>query len=297
MLGVVLLKILYNELMKNHTSFKIGGAADKVIMPETENELIEAVKDCEKEKVNYYVMGNGSNILVRDGGIRGTVIIIEKNLSHINIEGNKIRVQSGALLSKLSKRALEHSLKGLEFAGGIPGTVGGAITMNAGAYGGEMKDVVSKVKVLDKEGKIVEYSGEEMNFRYRGSRVQDQGLIVLEVEMELKEGNYDEIKEKMNDLTRRRKTKQPLEYPSAGSTFKRPEGYYAGKLIQDSGLKGLRHGGAQVSEKHSGFIINAENASSEDVENLIKVIQKIVKDKYNVTLEPELKVIGEKQKG
>lgn len=297
MLGVVLLKILYNELMKNHTSFKIGGPADKVIMPETEEELIEAVRNCREEKVNCYVMGNGSNILVRDGGVKGTVIKIEKNLSDISIKGNRITVQSGALLTRLSKEALKYSLKGLEFANGIPGTVGGAIAMNAGAYGGEMKDVVYKVKALDKKGEVIEYFGEEMNFGYRSSRVQDERLIVLEVEIELEKGNYDEIKEKMNDLTIRRKTKQPLEYPSAGSTFKRPEGYYAGKLIQDSGLKGLRHGGAQVSEKHSGFVINIENASSNDVENLIRVIQKTVKDKYNVFLEPELKVIGEKRKG
>ena len=297
MLGVVLLKILYNELMKNHTSFKIGGPADKVIMPETEEELIEAVRNCREEKVNCYVMGNGSNILVRDGGVKGTVIKIEKNLSDISIKGNRITVQSGALLTRLSKEALKYSLKGLEFASGIPGTVGGAIAMNAGAYGGEMKDVVYKVKALDKKGEVIEYFGEEMNFGYRSSRVQDERLIVLEVEIELEKGNYDEIKEKMNDFTIRRKTKQPLEYPSAGSTFKRPEGYYAGKLIQDSGLKGLRHGGAQVSEKHSGFVINIENASSNDVENLIRVIQKTVKDKYNVFLEPELKVIGEKRKG
>ncbi len=291
------MKILYNESMKNHTSFKIGGPADKVIMPESEEELIRVIQKCRKENVDYFIMGNGSNILVRDGGIKGVVVKIEKNLSNINIEGNKITVQSGALLTRLSKKALKNSLEGLEFASGIPGTVGGAIAMNAGAYGGEMKDVVSKVKVLDKKGKVIEHSGEEMNFRYRGSRVQDEGFIVLEVEIELKEGNYDEIKEKMDDFTKRRKTKQPLEYPSAGSTFKRPEGYYAGKLIQDSGLKGLRHGDAQVSEKHSGFVINVGDATSKEVENLIKVIQKTVKDRYNVVLEPELKVIGEKQKG
>lgn len=291
------MKILYNEPMKNHTSFKIGGLADKVVLPESEKELIEVVNKCRKNNINYFIMGNGSNILVRDGGIRGVVIKIEKNLSNIYIEGEKIVVQSGALLTRLSKEALKYSLKGLEFASGIPGTVGGAITMNAGAYGGEMKDIVTKVKVLNQKGQVIEYSGEEMNFRYRGSRVQDEGLIVLEVEMELEKGNYDEIKDKMKDLTKRRKSKQPLEYPSAGSTFKRPEGYYAGKLIQDSGLKGLRHGNAQVSNKHSGFVINVGNASSKDVENLIKVIQKTVKDKFNVILEPELKIIGEEQKG
>lgn len=291
------MKILCNEPMKNHTSFKIGGLADKIIMPENEDELIKLVEECRRDKINYFVMGNGSNILVRDGGIRGVVIKIEKNLSDIHVEENKIIVQSGALLTRLSKVALKHSLKGLEFASGIPGTVGGAIAMNAGAYGGEMKDVVTKVRVLDKNSNVIEYSGEEMNFRYRGSRVQDESLIVLEVEIELEKGNYDEIIGRMKDFTKRRKSKQPLEYPSAGSTFKRPEGYYAGKLIQDSGLKGLKHGDAQVSDKHSGFVINVGNATSEDVENLIKVIQKTVRDKFNVNLEPELKIIGEEQRG
>ncbi|WP_077368460.1 UDP-N-acetylmuramate dehydrogenase [Anaerosalibacter sp. Marseille-P3206] len=286
-------RVLIDEPMKKHTSFRIGGPVDLMIIPANERELIEAINICRNNNINYIVMGNGSNILVSDTGIRGVVIKIAEALGDINVNGTKLKAQAGALLTVVSKRALKASLKGLEFANGIPGSIGGAITMNAGAYGGEMKDIVTKVKCIDKNGEIIELSNEEMKFRYRGSRVQDEGLIVVEVEMELEEGDYDEISGKMKDYTERRTTKQPLNLPSGGSTFKRPEGHYAGKLIEDSGLKGIRLGGAQVSELHSGFIVNVDNATCNDVVNLIKVVQKIVRDKYDVLLEPEIKFVGE----
>ena len=286
-------KVLMDEPMKKHTSFRIGGPVDVMIIPSNEGELIEAINICRNNNIDYIVMGNGSNILVSDSGIRGVVINISEELGQITIDGTNLKVQSGALLTVASKRALKASLKGLEFASGIPGSIGGAIAMNAGAYGGEMKDVVTKVKCIDKDGELIILSNEEMKFRYRGSRVQDEGLIVVEVDMKLSEGNFDEIQGKMREYNKRRTTKQPLHLPSCGSTFKRPEGYYAGKLIEDAGLRGMRLGGAQVSEVHSGFIVNVDNATCDDVINLIKVIQKVVRDKYNVLLEPEIKFVGE----
>ncbi|MFY9482394.1 MAG: UDP-N-acetylmuramate dehydrogenase, partial [Tissierellaceae bacterium] len=214
-------------------------------------------------------------------------------LNKIDFQGTKIVCQAGALLTAVSRRAAEQSLTGMELANGIPGTIGGGVTMNAGAYGGEMKDIIKKVRVLDKDNNILEYTNEEMNFRYRGSRVMDEGLIILSVEIGLEEGNYEKIKETMRDLTHRRTSKQPLELPSGGSTFKRPVGHYAGKLIEDSGLKGLIKGGAQVSDKHCGFVVNIDNATCKDVLDLISIIQKTVRDKFNVELEPEIRIIGE----
>ncbi|MGN9163696.1 UDP-N-acetylmuramate dehydrogenase [Tissierellaceae bacterium HCP3S3_D8] len=286
-------EILLDEPMKRHTSFKIGGPADMMIIPKGENQIVEAIRLCRENDIYFYIMGNGTNLLVRDGGIRGVVIKINEGLSNITVNGDKIICQAGALLTGASRRAMKSSLTGMEFANGIPGTVGGAVTMNAGAYGGEMKDIISKVKVLDRDNNIREYSNEEMDFRYRGSKVVDDGLIVLEVEFQLEEGDYSAIKETMKDLTFKRKSKQPLELPSGGSTFKRPVGHYAGKLIEDSGLRGLIHGGAQVSEKHCGFVVNIDDASCKDVLGLISVIRKTVRDNYKVELEPEIKVIGE----
>lgn len=286
-------KILYNEEMKNHTTFKIGGPVDAMIIPSREEEIIDAVKFLRDNNIDFMIMGNGSNILVKDGGIRGVVVKISEGFNSIEIEDKKVYCQAGALLSTISKRALEKNLKNFEFASGIPGTIGGAMVMNAGAYGGEMKDVVLKLKAIDKKGNIREYSNEELNFKYRNSRVWDEGLIVLSVELVLENGNYDEIKLKLDDLTHRRTSKQPLEYPSGGSTFKRPEGYYAGKLIDDAGLRGIRYRGAMVSEKHCGFIINIDNASCKDVLDLIDVVKKTVYDKYGVELEREIKLIGE----
>lgn len=286
-------EILFDEPMKKHTTFKIGGPVDIMIIPNNQEELIEAIKFSRKNNIDFLIMGNGSNLLVRDGGIRGVVIKINEGFNQIKLNDNKIYCEAGALLSTVSKVALKNSLKNLEFASGIPGTIGGAITMNAGAYGGEMKDVVIKVRVLDKNNEIKEYTNEEMNFRYRNSRVWDEGLIVLGVELNLEKGDYYTIEEVMKDLTYKRTSKQPLELPSGGSTFKRPDGYFAGKLIEDSGLRGLRHGGAQVSEKHCGFVVNADNATCKDVLHLISVIQKVVRDNYQVELETEIKLLGE----
>lgn len=286
-------KILINEEMKNHTTFKIGGPVDLMVIPETEEQVKEAVSICRAEKLPYLIMGNGSNLLIKDGGIRGVVIKLNDGFNKIEVEGNKIYAQAGALLNAVSRVAMEESLAGLEFATGIPGALGGAMTMNAGAYGGEMKDVVESVRILDKNGKVKELSKEQMNFRYRGSKVADDGLIVLEVVFKLEVGSKNEIKLKIDDLTEKRTSKQPLEYPSGGSTFKRPEGYYAGKLIDDSGLRGLRYGGAEVSKKHCGFVINAKDASCQDVLRLVEVIKKTVKDTFGVSLEREIKLIGE----
>lgn len=287
-------KILIDEPMKNHTSFKIGGPVDVMVIPTCEEELVEAINICKKNDIDYYVMGNGTNLLVSDKGIRGVVIKISEGLGNISVEGNTIKAQAGALVTVASKIALKNSLTGLEFASGIPGSIGGAVTMNAGAYGGEMKDIVAKVKCLDEDGNIVEYTRDEMNFRYRGSRIGDENLIVLEVEMELREGNFDEIEKTMRELTEKRNSKQPLHLPSGGSTFKRPEGHFAGKLIDDSGLRGVRYKDAQISDKHCGFIVNLGNASCKDVTTLIQLVQKVVKDNFDVCLEPEIKIIGEK---
>lgn len=286
-------KILFDEPMKNHTSFKIGGPADVLIIPEREEEIVNAIRFCRENQIKYFIMGNGSNLLVKDTGIRGVVIKVANGFDRIEVIGERVICQSGALLSKVAKYALKHSLTGFEFASGIPGTIGGAIAMNAGAYGGEMKDVVSKVKAIDRNNNIVEFTNADMNFRYRGSLVGDENLIVLGVELNLQKGDYSSIEAKMKDLTERRVSKQPLEYPSAGSTFKRPEGYFAGKLIEDAGLRGVRYGDAQVSEKHCGFVINVGEATFEHVITLIRMIQKVVYDKFNVKLEPEVKIIGD----
>lgn len=285
--------ILFDELMKNHTSFKIGGPADIMIVPKSEKDIVNAIEFLRENNIKYFIMGNGTNLLVKDTGIRGAVIKIANKYNKISIDGDRINCEAGASLSAIGKYALENSLTGFEFASGIPGTVGGAVTMNAGAYGGEMKDIVYKVRALDKGNNIIEIGNEDMNFRYRGSKVVDEDLIVLSAEFQLKKGDKSIIKEKMEDLAYRRKSKQPLEYPSGGSTFKRPEGYFAGKLIEDAGLRGLKYGDAQVSEKHCGFIINAGEANFEEVYTLIQTIQKIVKDDFGVVLETEVKIIGD----
>ena len=286
-------KILFNEPMKEHTSFKIGGPADVMIIPDSEGRIVEAVKFCRENNIKYFIMGNGTNLLVKDGGIRGVVIKIANGFNRIDIDGTRVVCQSGALLSTVANRLLKESLTGFEFASGIPGTIGGAITMNAGAYGGEMKDIVLKVRALDQNNKIVELTKDDMDFRYRGSRVVDEGLVVLAAEFQLEKGEYSKIEERMKDLTHQRTSKQPLEFPSGGSTFKRPEGYYAGKLIDDAGLRGIRYGDAQVSEKHCGFIVNTGKATFHDVYMLIQTVQKIVHDKFGVLLEPEIKIIGD----
>lgn len=286
-------RILIDEPMRNHTTFKVGGPADVLVMPENAEEISSVIGLCREKSVPFMILGNGSNLLVRDGGIRGVVIKIADKMSTAEVEGDTAKVQAGALMSRVSKVLLDNSLKGFEFASGIPGTIGGAVTMNAGAYGGEMKDIIYSVECLTSEGEIKVYSNEEMNFGYRKSRVQEDELTVLSVVLKLESGSRDDIKAAIDELTEKRTTKQPLELASAGSTFKRPEGYFAGKLIEDSGLRGIRYRNVGVSEKHCGFVVNYGNSKAEDVICLIGTVQKTVYDKFGVKLETEVKIIGE----
>lgn len=286
-------RVFTDEPMKQHTTFKIGGPADYFLVPETGAEVGEIIKICKQTDTPYFILGNGSNLLVGDGGYRGAVIQIYRNMSAVTTEGTTITAQAGALLSAVAAAAKNASLTGFEFAGGIPGTVGGAAVMNAGAYGGEMKDVLVEVTVMDAEGNIFTIPAEKLELGYRTSIIKKAGYIVLEAKIRLKEGDQEAIKERMKELTVQRTTKQPLEYPSAGSTFKRPEGYFAGKLVMDSGLRGYKVGGAQVSEKHCGFVINAGGATAKDVRTLMDNVRDIVYEKYGVTLEPEVKFLGE----
>jgi UDP-N-acetylmuramate dehydrogenase len=278
--------------MKNHTSFKVGGPADILLLPETPKQIGDAVKLCAKHGVNFYIMGNGSNLIVRDGGYRGVIIKLT-SLDNVSADGEYLKAEAGASLSTAAKEALKYSLTGMEFASGIPGTVGGAVTMNAGAYGPEIKDIIEYAILMDMDGNQFKLSKEEMDLSYRSSIVQKNNYIVLEAVFKLEKGDYDEIESRMDELNKRRAEKQPLNYPSAGSTFKRPIGYYAGKLIEDAGLKGMRNGGASISEKHAGFVINKDNATARDVLGLISKVQKIIKEKNAVTLEPEVRIIGE----
>lgn len=286
-------RVFTGEAMSRHTTFKIGGPADYFLMPDKDTDVGRIVKICKESAIPYFILGNGSNLLVGDGGYRGAVIQIYKNMSAVTVEGTEITVQAGALLSSVAAAAKNAALTGFEFAGGIPGTMGGAVVMNAGAYGGEMKDVLIEVTVMDEEGEIVTLPADKLELGYRTSIIKTAGYIVLEAKLQLKEGNPEVIRETMKDLTIRRTTKQPLEYPSAGSTFKRPEGYFAGKLIMDSGLSGYQVGGAQVSEKHCGFVINAGGATARDVRTLMDNVRDIVYKKYGVTLEPEVKFLGD----
>lgn len=284
--------ILVNEPMSKHTTFRIGGNADVFVSPEVSqvSDLIALAKEYE---VPVTVIGNGSNLLVGDKGIRGLVLSFGKEAEAIHLEGNRMTVAAGTILAKAAAEAAKNSLAGLEFAAGIPGSLGGAIVMNAGAYGGEMKDVVISAKVLTPAGEIKELSNEELELSYRHSCIPEKDYIVLEATLELEPAEESAIREKMADFKNRRVEKQPLEYPSAGSTFKRPEGYFAGKLIQDANLRGYQVGGAQVSEKHCGFVINKGNATAADVLQLIQDVKRIVYDTFQVELEPEVKMIGE----
>ena len=259
-----------DEPMKQHTTFRIGGAADYFVSPQTTDQIKNIIELCKSEAMPWYVIGNGSNLLVSDRGFRGVIIQLFKNFSDLRVEGDRLYVQAGTLLSRTAKKALEASLTGFEFAAGIPGTIGGAMVMNAGAYGGEMKDVTEEVTVLT-----------------------EKGYLVLEAVLQLTDGDLKEIRAVMEDLKKKRISKQPLEYPSAGSTFKRPKGYFAGKLIMDAGLRGFQVGGAQVSEKHCGFVINTGDATAEDVTELIRQVAERVKAQSGVTLEPEVKLLGE----
>ena len=285
--------VLTDEPMSSHTTFRIGGPADYFLVPETVEQVGRIIEICREESLPYFILGNGSNLLVGDGGYRGVIIQLYRNMSDVRTEGNVIRAQAGALLSAVAAAARNASLTGFEFAGGIPGTVGGAVVMNAGAYGGEMKDVLTEAAVLTDKGEIRTLSVEELQLGYRTSIVKTAGYIVLEAKFRLEEGDQAKIRETMKELTVKRTSKQPLEFPSAGSTFKRPEGYFAGKLVMDSGLAGYQVGGAQVSAKHCGFVINAGGATARDVRMLMKDVQDKVFEKYGVKLEPEVKFLGE----
>lgn len=286
-------RIKKDEPLSKHTSFNIGGPADYYVIVNNEAELSEILKLAKKESINYFLIGNGSNLLVGDLGIRGLVIRLGGEFDEVLVNGDNITAGAGATLSKVAKAAMDASKTGLEFAAGIPGTVGGALVMNAGAYGGEMKQVVTKVSVLTKDGEIKNLSSEEMKFGYRHSLLKEEELIALKCEMVLSDGDKDAIRNTMKDLASKRKEKQPLEYPSAGSTFKRPEGYFAGKLIEDSGLGGFSINDAQVSEKHKGFVINRGNASAQDVKELIEEVKNRVLTSQGVLLEPEVIMVGE----
>ncbi|WP_188456077.1 UDP-N-acetylmuramate dehydrogenase [Virgibacillus oceani] len=284
--------VMVNEHLNNHTYTHLGGKADYFVTPETYEQVQNIVKLAIKGQLPFTLLGNGSNLIVKDGGIRGIVLNL-KQLSSITTNGSTIVAQSGARIIDTSREALAHELAGLEFACGIPGSVGGALFMNAGAYGGEIKDVLESTVVVDREGNLLTLSADELDLKYRSSNIPDNGYIVLEATFSLKNGKYDEIKAIMDDLTFKRESKQPLEYPSCGSVFKRPPGYFAGKLIQDSGLQGKQIGGAQVSEKHAGFIVNKENATAAEYIDLIHYVQDTVKNKFGVRLEREVKIIGE----
>ncbi|MDO4169436.1 MAG: UDP-N-acetylmuramate dehydrogenase [Lachnospiraceae bacterium] len=286
-------QILLKEPMKKHTTFKVGGPADIFVKPETIGQLQNILSLANQEQMPVYIIGNGSNLLVGDLGYRGMMIQIYKNMNQITVEGNKIKAQAGALLSTIAKRALEHGLGGFEFASGIPGTLGGAVTMNAGAYGGEMKQVIKEALVLTRDGELKTLAVDDLKLGYRKSIIIDEDYIVLEATLEFEPDQPENIQSKMNEYAQARKTKQPLEYPSAGSTFKRPEGYFAGKLIDDTGLRGYTYGGAQVSEKHCGFVINKDNATAEDIVSLMHQVNEKVTAKFGVSLEPEVKMIGE----
>ena len=286
-------KVLLQEPMKLHTTFRIGGPADCLVYLENEEQLCKIQKYLRLVDVPYTVIGNGSNLLVSDQGYAGIVLVVGKHMSRIEVKDCYLEAEAGALMSQVAKAAKEHGLTGLEFAAGIPGTIGGGAVMNAGAYGGEMKDVTEEVTVLTEKGEVKTLKREELKMGYRTSIIAEKGYLVLEAVLQLTDGDLKEIRAVMEDLKKKRISKQPLEYPSAGSTFKRPKGYFAGKLIMDAGLRGFQVGGAQVSEKHCGFVINTGDATAEDVTELIRQVAERVKAQSGVTLEPEVKLLGE----
>ncbi|MDE6313610.1 MAG: UDP-N-acetylmuramate dehydrogenase [Lachnospiraceae bacterium] len=281
-----------NENMSSHTTFRIGGAAEYFVAPRTTEGVEGTLKLCREQQIPFYVIGNGSNILVSDEGVSGVILQIGNGLSDMNFQEGRLVVQAGTMLTKAANLAARQGYTGMEFAVGIPGTVGGAIAMNAGAYGGEIKDVIVSATVLTKEGKLLTLTRGELELGYRSSRIAREQYVVLEAEFCLEPGNAEEIKAACEKNMKARMEKQPLEYPSAGSTFKRPKGYFAGKLIMDAGLRGFQVGDAQVSEKHCGFLINRGKATAEDMQKLIQQVQTRVQETYGVTLEPEVKMIG-----
>ncbi len=288
------MKRLTNVEMGEYTSFKTGGRADTMVIVDSVEELSAVLMELDRKKEPFVMLGNGSNTLVREGGFRGTVVKLGDNFSGIRAEEDRLICGGGALMSAVAKAALKENLTGFEFASGIPGSIGGAVFMNAGAYGGEMKDIVESVNLVSRDGRTLRtVKGSDMDFGYRRSCLGERGDVVVSVCLRLEKGSHDEIAAKMKELTQRRNEKQPVQYPSAGSFFKRPQGYFAGKLIQDAGLKGLSVGGAQVSEQHSGFIINKGDATATDIIDLMHLVQNTVYDQFGVKLEPEVRIIGD----
>ena len=279
-----------NELMSRHTTFRIGGPAKYFFTPETDEEIVKIISICRSNSIRFLIMGNGSNMLFSDQGFDGAIIQIYNNYSIIDVREDGIYANAGALLSKLAAIARDNSMTGMEFAAGIPGTLGGAVVMNAGAYGGEMKDIIEYVDILEQDGTVKRYNCDSMEFGYRKSIVSHD-KIVLGAKLKLTKGDKALIQARMDELKEARSSKQPLELPSAGSTFKRPEGYFAAKLIDDAGLRGYSCGGAKVSDKHCGFVVNYDNATCQDVLKLIEQVQDTVEKKFGVRLEPEVKII------
>lgn len=283
-----------NADMSKYTSFRAGGCADELVIVDTPEELLDVLKELSEKKAEYIMLGNGSNTLVKDSGYRGTVVKLGESFDEVRVHENKVLAGGGALLSVVARAALNAGLTGFEFASGIPGSTGGAIFMNAGAYGGEMKDIVENVTLAKRDGSgLVTVKGSEMDFSYRHSILEETGDIVVAVAFLLSRGDKQDIQATMAELTKKRNEKQPVQYPSAGSFFKRPEGHFAGKLIQDAGLKGLTVGGAQVSQLHSGFVINVGGATASDIIDLMHLVQNTVYDRFGVMLEPEVRIIGD----
>ncbi len=286
-------RILFQEPMKQHTTFRVGGEAECFITIQQEEELVKLIPYLNQIEQDYFILGNGSNLLVGDKGYRGIVLKLDGPMEEIRTDGTRITAKAGALLSRVAATAKENGLTGLEFAAGIPGSIGGGVVMNAGAYDGEMEQVVEAVRVIDREGQITTLDHDTMEFGYRTSIIKNRPYIVLEVVLQLAAGDPEQISAKMEELSELRRSKQPLEYASAGSTFKRPEGHYAGKLIMDAGMRGYRIGGAQVSDKHCGFIINTGKATAADIREVIEEVQERVKERFHVALEPEVVYLGD----
>lgn len=286
-------RIVLQEPMSRHTTFRVGGEAECMLIVQKEEELTALIPYLNRIEQEYFMLGNGSNLLVGDKGYRGIVVKFGEEMARIEVSDTRMTVKAGALLSQVAAEARRHGLSGLEFAAGIPGSVGGGIVMNAGAYGGEMKQVVESVRVMDQDGQILTLDRETMEFGYRTSIIKNRPFIVVEAVFSLAAGDREQIGAKMEELAQLRRSKQPLEYASAGSTFKRPEGYYAGKLIMDAGMRGYRIGGAQVSNKHCGFVVNTGKATAADIKEVIEEVQERVKERFHVTLEPEIVFLGD----
>lgn len=285
--------ILLEEPMHKHTTFLVGGPAEVFVTVENKEQLEKIIKYLNLVERPYFILGNGSNLLVGDKGYRGVIIRLGGEFNTLKTEGTLLTAGASVLLSAVAREAMENGLTGMEFASGIPGSIGGGVKMNAGAYDGEMRQIVESVQVMYKDGSILDLDNETMEFGYRNSVIKNRPYVVLQVSLRLQPGNREEILARMNELAARRKEKQPLEFASAGSTFKRPEGYFAGKLIMDSGLRGARIGGAQISEKHCGFVINDGTATAADIAELIQEVSETVKEKFGVTLEPEVILLGD----